>query len=175
MDIVLRRATEDDAGFLTDVVVEATRDQGRLGADFDEHDFRAGFAEWTLEQVRGDLPGSATSVIEVGGRPVGRLRVVRSDLVVELAGIQLLPAHQSVGVGASIVASLIDEARDAGVPFELGVEKDNPRALAFYERLGLKVVGDDGDEHRMRLMPTVPGQSVDSVSADDLKSTLSAQ
>jgi ribosomal protein S18 acetylase RimI-like enzyme len=31
------------------------------------------------------------------------------------------------------------------------VEKDNPRARALYERLGLVVVEQDGDEHVMRL------------------------
>ena len=151
MDIELRTATDEDVAFLTDVVVEATRAQGRLPADFDETEFRAGFTDWTREQVRGDLAGSSTSVVEIDGVPVGRLGVVRADDRVELAGIQLLPAHQSRGIGASIVTSLIHEARLAGVSFELGVEKDNPRARAFYERCGLRYVGDDGDEHRMRL------------------------
>ena len=111
VDIELRTATDEDVAFLTDVVVEATRAQGRLPADFDETEFRAGFTDWTREQVRGDLAGSSTSVVEIDGVPVGRLGVVRADDRVELAGIQLLPAHQSRGIGASIVTSLIHEAR----------------------------------------------------------------
>lgn len=90
-------------------------------------------------------------MIEIDGVPVGRLRVVRTEELVELAGVQLLPAHQSRGIGAQLIGTLAEEARGRGVPLELGVEKDNPRARAFYERCGLRHVGDEGDEHRMRL------------------------
>ena len=152
VDIVLRTATEDDVAFLTDVVVAATRAQRRLPADFDEMEFRAGFADWTREQVRGDLPGSSTCVVEIDGVPVGRLRVVRTEELVELAGVQLRPAHQSSGIGARIVGALAAEARGQGVPLELGVEQDNPRPREFSERCGLRHVGDHGDEHRMRLV-----------------------
>lgn len=41
----LRRATTADVDFLTDVVLSATRAQGRLPADFDEAEYRAGFAD----------------------------------------------------------------------------------------------------------------------------------
>ena len=43
------------------------------------------------------------------------------------------------------------EAAASGRAFGLSVEKDNPRARALYERLGLVVVGEDGDEYVMRL------------------------
>ena len=42
----------DDAGFLADVVLAATRAQGRPPDDLDEAEWRAGFAEWTSEQAR---------------------------------------------------------------------------------------------------------------------------
>ena len=44
--VFVRPATEHDVTFLTDVVVVATRAQGRLPDDFDEEAYRAGFAEW---------------------------------------------------------------------------------------------------------------------------------
>jgi ribosomal protein S18 acetylase RimI-like enzyme len=43
------------------------------------------------------------------------------------------------------------EAAASGREFGLSVEKDNPRAQGLYERLGLVVVGEDGDEYVMRL------------------------
>jgi len=100
-DVRLRSATEDDVDFLTDVVVAATRAQGRWPADADEDEWRTGFAEWTREQVRGEVPGSTTSVIEVGGLPAGRHRVVRTDEHVELAGLQLRPEFQGRGIGSA--------------------------------------------------------------------------
>ena len=94
MEVTTRPATADDVAFLTDVVVEATYDQGRFPDDFDEVDFRTGFSEWTAEQVRGELDGSSTSVVEVDGVRAGRLRVVRRRDLVEIAGLQLLPEHR---------------------------------------------------------------------------------
>ena len=139
----LRPATPADVPFLTDVVVEATRDQGRLPDDFDEESYRRGFAQWSLEVLEG------TSVIEVDGEPAGRLRVERSPGVVELAGIQLLPRFQSQGIGTRIIRGLIDEARAADARLELLAEPDNPRARALYERLGFVPSGRLDDPLRM--------------------------
>lgn len=149
--VTIRPATESDVGFLTDVVIEATLDQGQLPDDFDEADFRSGFVAWTSEQVNGDGMGSSISVIEVDGRDAGRLRVVRRDGLVEIAGLQLLPEHQSHGVGRTVVDIVVAQARAHGLPVELGVEKDNPRARVFWERCGFTYVGEDETEHRLRL------------------------
>lgn len=151
MHVSVRPAALSDVAFLTDVVVEATYDQGRFPDDFDEVDFRGGFGEWTAEQVRGEVDGSSTSVVEVDGARAGRLRVVRRPDVVEIAGLQLLPEHQSRGVGRRVVDRLVAQARGDGLPVELGVEKDNPRARSFWESCGFTYVGEDEGEHRMRL------------------------
>lgn len=142
----LREATGHDVMFLTDVVVVSARAEGRLPADFDEPAFRSGFAEWTSEQVRGQVPHSTTYVVEIDGERAGRLRVVRAPEALELAGIQLLPAHQGHGVGTYLIEQLLVEAHDAGQPARAKVERDNPRALALYRRLGFSEVGTDGDE-----------------------------
>ena len=101
--------------------------------------------------MRGEIPDSTTSVVTAYGVDVGRLRVVRTAELVELAGLQLLPAHQGRGLGSRVIRDLMAEAASSGRAFGLSVEKDNPRARALYERLGLVVVGEDGDEHVMRL------------------------
>lgn len=151
MEVTVRPATESDVAFLTDVVVEATAEQGRLPDDFDEVEFRHGFAEWTSEQVRGEIDGSAISVVQVDGVDAGRLRVVRRRDLVEISGLQLLPEHQSQGVGRTVVEQVVAQARAERVPVELGVEKDNPRARVFWERCGFTYVGEGEGEHRMRL------------------------
>lgn len=148
-EIRLRAATEGDVAFLTDVVVLATQAQGRWPEDADEASWRAGFADWTRQQVRGEVSGSTTSVVEVDGVPVGRHRVVRGEGQVELAGLQLLPAYQGRGIGTALVRAAIAEAEGAGQPCRLSVEKDNPRARALYERLGFVLTGEDGREHHL--------------------------
>ena len=149
--MAIRPATLDDVEFLTDTAITATEAQGRFPADVDRAEYRAGFLDWTLEQLRERVAGSTTSVVTAYGVDVGRLRVVRTETLVELAGLQLLPAHQGKGIGTRIVRDLMAEAASTGRTFGLSVEKDNPRAQALYERLGLVVVGEDGDEYVMRL------------------------
>jgi ribosomal protein S18 acetylase RimI-like enzyme len=148
-----RPATSTDIEFLADVVIEATKDQGRWPADVDEQGFRAGYVEGTAREVGKEVPGSTTYVIEVAELPVGRLRVVRDSDRIELAGIQLLPRHQSQGIGTQVVRALKDEAAAGGLRFELHVEKDNPRARVLYERLGLAWESETSDEDHMVWRP----------------------
>ena len=159
MRVTWRPATEDDVDFLTDVAVLTLRDQGRWPDDEDEVEYRAGYADWTREQLRGDVADSTLSVLELDGVCVGRLRVVRPGGRVEIAGLQLLPAYQGQGLGSEVVRAVAAEAQAAGLPLELGVEHDNLRARALYERLGFRPVGDDGGELRMRMRrESEPGQ-----------------
>ncbi|MEI8407218.1 MULTISPECIES: GNAT family N-acetyltransferase [unclassified Kribbella] len=136
----IRPATADDVGFLTDVSIAATR----LPADFDEVEWRAGFAEWTIETL------ADTSVIELYGERVGRLRISRTPESVELCGIQLLPEVQNRGIGTAIITDLQVEAATNAVPLDLGVEKTNTNARRLYERLGFRKVGESGDEDKLR-------------------------
>ena len=153
--VACRPATPSDVGFLADVVIEATADQGRLPADLDLAEYRAGYMEWTAEHVHGEVDGSSTFVIEVDGQQAGRLRVVQNSECLELAGIQLLPRFQSQGIGSHIVRSLVERAVSSGRRFELTVDKDNPRARALYERLGLVEESGSDDKHLMVWPPHV--------------------
>ena len=103
----------EDVEFLTDVVIEATRGQGRLPVDFDEPQWRKGYAKWTSGQVRGEIPDSTTSVIEIDNERVGRLRVTRTADYLELSGIQLLPRVQRRGIGTAIIEDLKAQATAA--------------------------------------------------------------
>jgi ribosomal protein S18 acetylase RimI-like enzyme len=152
----IRPATLEDVGFLADVIVEATRAQGRMSDAFDEPAWRRDFIAWTEKQIRGEIPESTTSVIEVGGERVGRLRVARSGDRIELSGIQLLPRAQDRGIGTAVIEELKAEAAADGVCLDIGVEKDNPRARRLYERLGCVQVGEDEQEHKLRWYPPAP-------------------
>jgi ribosomal protein S18 acetylase RimI-like enzyme len=149
----IRPATLKDIGFLADVVVEATRAQGRMSDAFDEPAWRRDFIAWTEKQIRGEVPGTATSVIEFGGERVGRLRVTRGRDRRELFGIQLLPKVQGRGIGTAIIEDLKAEAQAAGACLDISVEKDNPRARRLYERLGCVQIAEDEQEHKLRWCP----------------------
>jgi GNAT superfamily N-acetyltransferase len=155
----IRPATADDVRFLADVVIEATRAQGRLPEGFDERHWRTGFSEWTMEQVRDGHSGRMTSVVEVDNERAGRLRVTRTAGCIELCGIQLRPGFQRHGIGTAIIEDLKTQAAAAGIPLGLGVEKDNPDALRLYERLGFVRVGETDQEYKLRWDPR-PGASL---------------
>src|SRR4030095_5166917 len=90
MTIHLRPATLEDVAFLADVVITATLAQGRFPPDVDLVAYRAGYEEWTRETIMNAISAGTLSVIEYDGRPIGRLRVVRTQASITLAGIQLL-------------------------------------------------------------------------------------
>jgi ribosomal protein S18 acetylase RimI-like enzyme len=146
----IRAATIGDAGFLADVVFEATQAQGRVPENFDEQRWREGFSASAMKQIRGELPESTTSVIEVNGERVGRLRITRTADRIELSGIQLLPRMQRHGIGTAIIENLQAQAAEAGIPLDLSVEKDNPGAHRLYERLRFVQVGETDEEYKLR-------------------------
>jgi GNAT superfamily N-acetyltransferase len=156
----VRPAIAEDVGFLADVVIEATRAQGRLPDGFDERQWRADFSRRTMGQVRSGDPGTTVSVVEVGNERVGRVRVTRTAGCIELSGIQLLPGFQRHGIGTAIIEDLKAQAAAAGVPLDLGVEKDNPGAHRLYERLGFVRAGETDQEFRLRWEPAVQGSGV---------------
>ncbi|HEY3508405.1 MAG TPA: bifunctional GNAT family N-acetyltransferase/class I SAM-dependent methyltransferase, partial [Kribbella sp.] len=144
----LRPAQASDAGFLAEVVLAATRAQGRLAEGIDEVEWRAGFVAWSHESV--DDPATDLYVVEVDDRPAGRLRVSRTPEVVELNGIQLHPDVQNRGIGTAIITALQEEATRRNVPLQLSVERDNPNARRLYHRLGFVKVGEEGAEDVLR-------------------------
>ena len=64
---------------------------------------------------------------------------------ISLDYLYLLSPFQGQGIGSAIVRRLIAEAYSADVPLTLDVLRSNPDALRLYERLGLKVVGENDE------------------------------
>jgi GNAT superfamily N-acetyltransferase len=159
----IRPATAQDVGFLADVVIEATRAQGRSRmASMNGDGARASVSgRWSKSGARS--PDSTTSVVELDNERVGRLRIARTADYIELCGIQLLPGIQCHGIGTAIIECLKAQAAVAGIPLGLGVEKDNPDARRLYERLGFVQVGETEQECKLRWNPQpdsdLPGQT----------------
>jgi ribosomal protein S18 acetylase RimI-like enzyme len=158
MTIHLRPATLVDVAFLADVVITATLAQGRFPSDVDLVQYRAGYEEWTRETILGAISDCTLDVIEYDGRPIGRLRVVRTQTGITLAGIQLLPAYQNQRIGSTLIQQLMREVDLKQVPLFISVEKDNPRAQRLYERLGCRMVGQDEREYHLEYRPATHEQ-----------------
>lgn len=139
--VYVRPATDKDVTFLVDVVLVTARAQGRVPDDLDERAWRASFGDETLRRIAGDSAHDATYVIEIDGERAGRLRIVRAPDHRELAGIELLPAHQGQGLGTHLIEQFLVDARDRGLPARVSAQRDNPRARALLERLGFVEIG----------------------------------
>jgi ribosomal protein S18 acetylase RimI-like enzyme len=147
-EVIWRPVTPDDVDFMIELFL-ALRRQQEPGTELDLDAITEGTRAATLEQAQGRLADSTTYVIELVGTPIGRLRVVRTDSLLEIAGLQIHPEHQNGGAGTTVVSTLVHEARDRQVPALLEVGKDNPDARRLYLRLGFTDVSETDVVHRM--------------------------
>lgn len=97
-------------------------------------------------------PDGLFDVIEVDGRAAGRLYVDRRPGDLRIVDIALLPDVRGRGLGATILASLQEQARAEGRIVSIHVEVHN-RAARLYERLGFVLAADLGVYRRMEWTP----------------------
>lgn len=133
-DLTLRKAGPSDSAFAYRVKRAAFKEyvekvwgwdedeQRRLHAQrFGKHDFR---------------------IVNSDGTDVGIMTVAVATDCVHVHQLFLLPEHQSKGIGGKCMSLILEEARQLGLPVRLSVLKVNPRALAFYQRLGFTRTGE---------------------------------
>lgn len=82
-------------------------------------------------------------IVEVGGRPVGRIYVQGRDDEIRLMDIALVPERKGKGIGTALMRRVLDIASEEGIPVRLHVEPDN-RAVNLYRRLGFVKLEDRG-------------------------------
>jgi GNAT superfamily N-acetyltransferase len=87
-------------------------------------------------------------VINQAGTDVGIIGVVKAPDCVKVNQLFLLPEHQGKDIGRRCMLLIMEEARRLGLPVRLRVMKVNPRALAFFERLGFVRI-DETDTHHL--------------------------
>ncbi|MET0554956.1 MAG: GNAT family N-acetyltransferase [Vicinamibacteria bacterium] len=102
-------------------------------------------------------PGASFDLIRVDGRPCGRLYVARWPREIRLMDIALLPDCRNTGLGGRVVDALLAEARQAGLPVTIHVERMN-RALGFYERRGFRLKEDKGVYLLLEWTPQAPAE-----------------
>jgi GNAT superfamily N-acetyltransferase len=92
-------------------------------------------------------------IINSDGIDVGTMAVAVAPDCVNVHQMFLLPEHQGKGIGGECMALILEEARQLGLPVRLQVMKVNPRALAFYERLGFTRTGETDTHDLMEKVP----------------------
>lgn len=138
--VTLREATPEDLPFLYDVAVRAMRPvlqaSNKPDPTFEEY----------KERYKEKSESETIQIIQYEGGDVGRLRVVRTKESIYIGGFQILPEFQSIGIGSEVMKNLMKESDETKIPILLEVSNSNPKAKAFYDRLGFKFVGSEKNE-----------------------------
>ena len=140
----LREATRDDEALLYALHRDGLREYVELTWGWEE--------EWQRAHFAGQYRAAANAVIVRPGTPpraIGRLSLTRHWRSVYLRDIELLASERNRGIGGAIIGAILSLGRSTGRRVELQVLKCNP-AQRLYERMGFRVIGDDGTRLRMR-------------------------
>lgn len=125
---VIRPYTDDDLGEVLDAWYLASLEAHPfLSEDFFDAERERLSDIW--------LPGSDTSVFEVGGHVVGFVSMVGS----EVGGIFVTPEHQNQGVGRA----LLDHVAATRRYLELDVFEANTIGRRFYDAYGFRALSED--------------------------------
>jgi ribosomal protein S18 acetylase RimI-like enzyme len=90
-------------------------------------------------------------IIELDGRPVGRLYLDRREdpEVLHIIDISLIPEMRGGGIGGMLLREVMETATGEGRDVTIHVEHYNP-ALRLYNRLGFQHVSSNGVYYLMR-------------------------
>jgi ribosomal protein S18 acetylase RimI-like enzyme len=140
--LTLRAAMDADYLFLWDLNEITMRPHVQAISAWDhdvqQEQFRARFklTEWRI-------------IVAANGTDIGAYAVRRTKEMSVLTDLYLLPQYQRQGIGSLIVKTLLAEADSTKRPLMLVVLKSNTRAKELYERLGMRVIGEIGDQFAM--------------------------
>lgn len=85
---------------------------------------------------RAQFPGARFDIIELDGRPIGRIVVDRPGDMIHIVDQAVVPAMRNRGIGTAMICALMDEAAQAGLPVRLKVASSNGPSMRLYLRLG---------------------------------------
>ncbi len=138
-NLTLRNATPNDSEFAYLVKRAALRDCVERVWGWDEEEQRQLHA--------GRFSARNCRIITLAGTDIGIVVAALTPDALHVHQLFILPAHQGRGIGRWCMSVVMEEARQLGLPVRLRVLKVNPRALAFYERLGFRRTGETDTHH----------------------------
>lgn len=149
---VRRRATTDDGAFVDGLLLA----DARAGLALVPEPLRSDLAAMQVRARRAgyatDWPAAVDWILEVDGRPVGRLLCADDGDSVHVVDVRVASAVRGRGVGGAALRSLLEDADASGRAVTLRVAPGNP-AVALYRRLGFVDATDhDADEADLSLV-----------------------
>ena len=170
MTFSIRRAAPADAARLAELAARTFQETyaayndpsdmaahitARYGESKQAEELADGSSTYIVAELRDQLIGYAYLV--VGQAPRG----VELDAPVELVRFYVASEWHGRGVARPMMAACVTEARrQGGRTLCLGVWQENPRAIAFYRKVGFTIVGrtgfDLGSQHQVDHVMALP-------------------
>lgn len=141
----LRKVTANDKEFAYQTKKAALRDYVEQVWGWDEKEQRQ------MHERR--FTTQDFQVIQMSGIDVGILSMVREHDCVKVKQLFILPEHQGKGIGRGCMIRIIEDAAFFELPVRLQVLKVNNRAIAFYQRLGFRSIGESDTHILMEKLP----------------------
>lgn len=143
--VFLRSASSEDECFLAGLYATTREEDLRL-TDWDDVQ-KAAFctSQFQLQQLdyAANYPADGHLIILRDDAPIGRVWIAEQEDCFFLVDISLLPDHRRGGVGTLVMKQIFDAADRRKLPVRLTSFRTNPRAIAFFERLGFHVHAKD--------------------------------
>jgi ribosomal protein S18 acetylase RimI-like enzyme len=102
---------------------------------------------YAMGSAEKSLCGAASTasheIVCIEGSAAGRLYLDRSGEKFHILDITLLPEHRNRGAGSFLLGQLMAEAKEAGKPVTIYVERFNP-SLRLFQRLGFTTIQQQG-------------------------------
>jgi ribosomal protein S18 acetylase RimI-like enzyme len=143
--IAFRAIVDADLSFLAGLYA-SIREQELAPVPWSDEAKLAFLADQFAQQHRyyqNNYVGADFLLVLRGDAPIGRVYVYRSAGEIRLMDIALIDAERGRGLGTSLLAELMDEARADSAEITLHVEPNNP-ACRLYERLGFRLIENRG-------------------------------
>ncbi|MET4156607.1 GNAT family N-acetyltransferase [Agromyces sp. PvR057] len=141
----IRTTREEDWQQVRELRLEMLRDTPIAFAETLEHAESLGEAVWRLRGARGTTPGQTSVVAIDGERWIGHMGGYIPDAASGplLVGVYVSPAYRgdSRGVSRRLLEAVEEWTLEFGDALRLEVHEANPRAIAFYEKLGFSLTG----------------------------------
>ncbi len=121
---------------------------------FIEIDKVIGHELWGQENFLSEMPDKwdLSLVALFNDELIGYLIASRKELSIHIHRLAIDQQFQSAGVGKSMVSKLVTKAKLWKLPISLKVHYENLHAIAFYQKIGFKVVGKSNSNLEMQFL-----------------------
>ncbi|SFR68981.1 Acetyltransferase (GNAT) family protein [Agromyces sp. CF514] len=141
----IRTTREEDWRQVRELRLEMLQDTPLAFGETYEHALGVSEAVWRMRAARGTTPGQTSVVAIDRDRWVGHMGGWVPDAASGplLVGVYVSPAYRGDGRGVSrrLLEAVEEWALGHGDALRLEVHEQNPRAIAFYEKLGFSLTG----------------------------------